>query len=146
MTAQTVPNLSRFRQAFNQVDQVRVSGRIVQVVGLTIEAVGMDCQIGEICAIQSNDSPAILAEVVGFKGERGLLMPLGDMEGIQPGSQVTPLYKSFRTPVGPELLGRVLDGLGNPIDGKGSLSNCTMAFTNRTAPDPMTRKPVESQL
>ena len=146
MTAQTLPNLSRFRQALAQVDQVRVSGRIIQVVGLTIEAVGLDCQIGEICAIQANDSPAILAEVVGFKGERGLLMPLGDMEGIQPGSQVIPLYKSFRTPVGPELLGRVLDGLGNPLDGKGSLSGCPVAFTNRTAPDPMMRKPIDTQL
>jgi flagellum-specific ATP synthase len=146
MIQQSLPDLSRFHKALSFVDPVRVTGRIIQVVGLTIEAVGLDCQIGEICAIQSNGSPTILSEVVGFKGERGLLMPLGDMEGIQPGSQVIPMYKSFRTPVGSALLGRVLDGLGNPIDAKGPLETTEVAYTNHTAPDPMLRKPIDTAL
>jgi FliI/YscN family ATPase len=73
-------------------------------------------------------------------------MPLGDMQGIQPGSQVIPMFKSFRTSVGTELLGRVLDGLGNPIDSKGPLNTKENAFTNRTPPDPMHRKPIDTPL
>ena len=146
MPPATVPDLNRFRQALGRVDAMRVSGRIIQVVGLTIDAVGLDCKIGEICSIQTNDTTPILAEVVGFKEERVLLMPLGDMQGIQPGSQVLPMFKSFKTPVGASLLGRVLDGLGNPIDGKGPLNAEDTAYTTRAAPDPMHRKPITTQL
>jgi flagellum-specific ATP synthase len=146
MIQRSIPDLSRFSQALTRVNPIRVSGRIIQVVGLTIDAVGLDCKIGEICSIQSHDSAPILAEVVGFKEERVLLMPLGDMQGIQPGSQVVPVSKSFRTPVGSALLGRVLDGLGNPIDGKGPLVGVDMMSTARTAPDPMHRNPISAPL
>jgi flagellum-specific ATP synthase len=141
-----VPDLARFRKAISEVDSVRVSGRIIQVVGLTIEAVGLDCQIGEICEIQTSRSSSLMAEVVGFRDRRVLLMPLGDMEGIQPGSPILPSYKAFQAPVGPGLLGRVLDGLGQPLDKGQVLTNVEHISTNKTAPHPLQRKPISEPL
>ncbi|MHB8089130.1 MAG: EscN/YscN/HrcN family type III secretion system ATPase, partial [Anaerolineaceae bacterium] len=112
-----LPDISRYSTALNEVSTTRNSGKVVQVLGLTIEAIGLDCQIGEVCLITTSLGVTIMSEVIGFKEERVLLMPLGDMQGIQPGSKVFPISKSFRAPVGTVLLGRVLDGLGRPMDG-----------------------------
>jgi FliI/YscN family ATPase len=144
VTIPNVPDLTRFSKAINKVKTIRVSGRVVQVVGLTIQAVGMDCQIGEVCEIQTDDG-VIQSEVVGFQDERVLLMPLGDMQGIQPGSAVYPLNKAFRAPVGTALLGRVLDGLGEPIDGR-PLEVTERASTNHAPPMPLQRPPITEPL
>ncbi len=141
-----LPDLSRFRNAVERVDPVRVSGRVIQVVGLTIEAVGLDCQIGEVCEIQTSRTTTITAEVVGFRDQRVLLMPLGNMEGIQPGSPIIPVFKSFRAPVGAGLLGRVLDGLGQPLDAGGQLLDVEHISTIAAAPHPLQRKPIEEPL
>jgi flagellar protein export ATPase FliI len=141
-----VPNLDRFRKAISEVDTVRVSGRIIQVVGLTIEAVGLDCQIGEICEIQTGRTSSLMAEVVGFRENRVLLMPLGNMEGIQPGSPILPAFKSFQAPVGTGLLGRVLDGLGRPIDQNQALTDVEHSSTNNTPPHPLQRKPIDEPM
>ena len=141
-----VPDLSRFRQAVRDTSVYRISGRIVQVVGLTIEAAGLDSQIGEICEIKTSGRTPLLAEVVGFKEERVLLMPLGEMQGIQPGSPIYPAYKSFLAPVGTNLLGRVLNALGEPIDGKKPLDWTEKARTNKAAPSPLARPPIVSPL
>jgi len=141
-----LPRLERYLQTLHQINPFEVSGRIVQVVGLTIEAVGIDCQIGEICEMRTQGQKPVLAEVVGFRDERILLMPLGEMEGIQPGSEVYPLSKSFRVPVGMDLLGRVLDGLGRPIDGGPALVLSHSVPTNRPAPNPMQRRPITEPL
>lgn len=147
MNNDKVPDLTRYRQALHMTSPVRITGRIVQVVGLTIEAVGMDSQIGEVCEISTNqNSKPILAEVVGFRDERMLLMPLGEMEGIQPGSSVYPTQASFKAPVGTSLLGRVLNGLGQPIDGGPSLDNLKRVSTSRTPPLPMHRPPINEPL
>lgn len=137
------PDINHYRTALKRVNPVKVSGRIVQVVGLTIEAVGIDSQIGEVCEITTgDDSKPVLAEVVGFRDERMLLMPYGDMVGIQPGSTVYPAQRSFRAPVGTALLGRVLDGLGQPIDGGPPLDNLKRVSTNQAPPLPMERPPI----
>ena len=109
-----MPDLSRFSQALSRLNTTKTSGRVNQVLGLTIQAIGLDCQIGEVCEIRTAHE-FLLSEVVGFQEDRVLLMPLGDMQGIQPGSSVFPIYKNFRTPVGMPLLGRVLDGLGSQL-------------------------------
>ena len=97
-------------------------GRVTRVVGLVIEASGLDVGLGELCRVTSlNDAHSTLAEVVGFHERGVLLMPLGDLDGLHPGSRVTPLGRSFGVDVGPHLLGRVLNGLGHPIDGLGKL-------------------------
>jgi flagellum-specific ATP synthase/type III secretion protein N (ATPase) len=139
---------------------VRLAGRVAQVVGLTIEARGLDCHIGEVCEIHPasvrpgtgrlntvcSTSGALQAEVVGFREERTLLMPLGDMQGIQPGSPVYPQRSVFRAPVGHGLLGRVLDGLGRPIDGRGRLDTPETAPIENTAPHPLQRQPISQPL
>jgi len=141
-----LPDLSRYRTAINQTNSLRVSGRIVKVVGLTIEAIGLDCQIGEVCEIRANENDTLLAEVVGFHEERVLLMPLGDMQGLRTGNGIYPVARSLQAPVGFDLLGRVLDGLGNPIDGKGPLLSKEKVNTNQMAPTPLQRPPIVEPL
>lgn len=103
------------------VDILRASGRLIRMVGLTLEAVGIEMPIGGRCEIIS-DVGRIEAEVVGFDDNRIFLMPRGDMRGLKPNCQVLPLGTSHQMPVGEAMLGRVLDGAGEPLDGKGSLS------------------------
>ncbi len=146
MNPSNLPDLSRYQSALGRLHTVRLSGRVVQVVGITIEATGLECQIGEICEIKTGQDAAIVAEVVGFRDQRALLMPLGDMQGIQPGSPIHPLNTGFRAPVGQSLLGRVLDGLGNPLDGLGPLENVHMAPAYSAAPHPLNRKGIEEPL
>ena len=141
-----LPDFNRMREALAGANLVRVSGRVTQVVGLTVEVVGLNCQIGEICEIQTNTRQALRAEVIGFRDDRILLMPLGVMEGIQPESVVVPVSRIFKAPVGMSLLGRVLDGLGQPIDGKGPLENNAWSFTTRSAPHPLERPPIVEPL
>jgi flagellar protein export ATPase FliI len=95
---------------------IRASGKVSRVIGLTVEAEGLKAPVGEICHISTgeNDKP-ILSEVVGFKENRIILMPLGDLKGIGPGCMVKPAGKVLTVRVGESLLGKVLDGLGNPI-------------------------------
>jgi FliI/YscN family ATPase len=130
----------------NKLNTVRTSGKVVQVVGLTVEAVGLDCQIGEVCEIRSNHSQSILAEVVGFRNRITLLMPLGNMEGIQPDSSVYPIGTVFQAPVGERLLGRVLDGIGEPIDNLGKLEDGLRRPIFNYAPHPLERKVITEPL
>ena len=115
---QTQLDLSRFTTSISRMNTLSVTGRVVQVVGLTVETMGLNCQIGEVCEIQTSNKTALMAEAIGFRNNRMLLMPLGSMEGIQPDSTVRSISQSFKTPVGRSLIGRVLNGLGEPIDGK----------------------------
>jgi flagellum-specific ATP synthase len=95
---------------------------VTQVVGLVIESAGPAVSIGRLCQIENHDTGAkVRAEVVGFRDNRILLMPLGPITGITPGAIVTSTSDQLRIPVGKELIGRVLGGLGQPIDGKGSV-------------------------
>ncbi len=143
--AVTLPDLTRFSQALTRLKTTKTSGRVNQVLGLTIQAVGLDCQIGEVCEIRTAHE-SLLSEVVGFQEDRVLLMPLGDMQGIQPGSSVFPIYKNFRTPVGMPLLGRVLDGLGQPIDNGPALEGIERVSTNNNPPPPLSRPPIKDPL
>jgi FliI/YscN family ATPase len=138
--------LDRYTKGIQKLNTIRTSGRVVQVVGLTVEAVGLDCQIGEVCEIRSNSSMPILAEVVGFRNRSTLLMPLGNMEGIQPNSSVFPIGTVFQAPVGEKLLGRVLDGIGNPIDSLGKLEDGPKRPIFNYAPHPLERKVIEEPL
>lgn len=139
------PSLERYRNPLASLKTNRLYGKVVQVVGLTVEVVGVDSQIGEVCEIHTNLG-MLFAEVVGFRNERTLLMPLGDMTGIQPGSPVHPTRSVFRTPVGNSLLGRVLDGLGRPLDEKGPLGTTETKPIYAHAPHPLTRQPITSPL
>lgn len=139
-------DLSKYHRALDHLNTVRTAGRVTQVVGLTVEARGLDCQLGEVCEIRTAANVVLWAEVVGFREDRALLMPLGDMQGIQPGSPIHPARSAFRAPVGNTLLGRVLDGLGRPIDGRGPLTNVHSEPIHATAPHPLRRQPISEPL
>ncbi|NLJ79140.1 MAG: flagellar protein export ATPase FliI [Tissierellia bacterium] len=126
---------------------VKYTGRIMQVTGLTIESDGPIASIGELCYIYPyHDIKPISAEVVGFKGDRILLMPLGDMEGIALGSKVVASGKTLRVDVGSELIGRILDGLGNPIDGKGAIRGPRARPVLNSPPNPLERAIISESL
>jgi flagellum-specific ATP synthase len=109
--------LDPYVEAIRSSDLHARRGRVKSLIGLVIEATGLRAEVGELCTIAAgrNGDP-VAAEVVGFRDGGTLLMPLGEMHGIGPGNPVSATGKPFRLPVGEELLGRVLDGLGRPID------------------------------
>lgn len=116
-------------------------GRVVQLIGLVIESEGPLASIGEVCRIESvrHDSSA-LAEVVGFRNHHLLLMPLGEIHGIHPGSEVIATGAPLRLPVSDELMGRVIDGLGNPLDGQGPIRGRHLVQLNLLPPHPLKRQ------
>lgn len=119
-------SLDKYKRSLKTLDLVKYTGYVSQVIGLTIEAIGPAVKIGEVCKVYTlKDHEVIMAEVVGFKEKKVLLMPLGEMEGIGPGSKVEALGTTLEVKVGKELLGRILNGLGEPIDGKGSIMTTT---------------------
>ena len=105
---------------------IRHFGKVTKVIGLVVESAGPAVSIGRLCHIENHDNgDRIMAEVVGFRDDRILLMPLGAITGITPGAIVTSTFEQLRIDVGPQLIGRVLGGLGQPIDGKGPVSSTT---------------------
>ena len=111
-------SFARAARALHGADLARRVGRVSDLIGLIIEATGVQVEIGEVCLVgDGRGRPAVACEVVGFRGGRTLLMPLGELHGIGPGTTVRPTGSPFRVAVGEALLGRVLDGLGAPLDG-----------------------------
>jgi FliI/YscN family ATPase len=145
VSAPVLPDLARYRQSISRAGTIKLCGRVVNLVGLTIEVSGLSCQIGEVCEIQTERS-SLRAEVIGFRNDRMLLMPLGNMDGIQPDSPVYPVSRALKAPVGVELLGRVLDGLGQPIDGGPALGSVRWVSTNQVPPHPLQRPPIVEPL
>jgi len=126
---------------------VKKIGRVSQVVGLTIESVGPEVNIGQTCLIKAaRTNEELLSEVVGFRNNNILLMPLGDMGGIGPGSKVEAMDKPITIKVSENLLGRVLDGLGNPMDGKGDLYGGDDYYTQNPPPNPLFRNRIKTPL
>lgn len=101
-----------------ELDSIAELGLVTKIVGLMIEAAGPRTGVGEYCHVVNQDGEKIPAEVVGFRGATTLLMPLGELTGISPGDRVIPNRHKLSVHVGPRLLGRVLNGLGEPLDGK----------------------------
>jgi flagellum-specific ATP synthase len=134
---------NRFRSLIEKTRQAEVlqnKGRVTQLIGLVIESEGPLASVGEICRIESaRHDGSTLAEVVGFRNHRVLLMPLGEIQGIHPGSEVIALGRTLQAPVGEGLLGRVIGALGEPIDHLGPLSTTETASINARPPDPLQR-------
>ena len=120
-------------------------GRVEEVSGVLVEAAGLPAAVGELCRIRQPQGD-VEAEVVGFRGSRALLMPHGDIHGIAPQQSVFGLGRPFALRVGPELLGRVLDGFGRPLDGGPALGSGELCSVRREAPSPMTRPPIREAL
>ena len=133
-------SFSEYSSVLSNTDPIRVNGRVTQVVGLLIEATGPQNPVGDICHIMTPLGP-LPCEIVGFRRSSVLLMPLIHTEGIRQGAEVVPTGMPLTAPAGDELLGRMLDGLGNPIDEKGDLPHgITRVPINRDPPNPLTRK------
>jgi flagellum-specific ATP synthase len=142
--------LSRASAALADADLARCHGRVSNLIGLVIEATGLQTEVGEICLVGATDRRSanhrggerarehapVPAEVVGFREGRTLLMPLGELHGIGPGTKVLPTGAPFRVPVGPNLLGRVIDGLGAPLDELGVLAGEGRTYRSTIAPPP----------
>lgn len=113
--------IERCKELIRDADPVKVYGRVSKGVGLVIEGLGPRANIGDVCQIQTasvNGGTSVEAEVIGFKDDKILLMPLGNIMGIGPGARIVAKGRQRYIRVGQELLGRTLDGLGTPIDGK----------------------------
>ena len=136
-------NLEKFNTAIDHCKSMNMIGKVVQIVGLVIECNGPNVSMGELCYVHSHfeDVEPLPAEVVGFREGYVLLMPLGETKGIGPGCQVVSAQKLLQVKVGPELLGRVIDGLGNPIDGKGPIL-CQKEYPIQADPPAPLERPV----
>ena len=136
-------NLSRFLRVVDRATPVEVRGRVKEVIGLLVRASVPETWIGEVCLLYSGRSNEPLqAEVVGFQDGDALLMPLGDLRHIGPSSEVKPTGRSLTIRAGDCLLGRVLDGLGRPMDELGPLEGAIEWEVERNPPDPMRRRRV----
>jgi flagellum-specific ATP synthase len=112
----------KYHDILNDIMPIRTSGYIQRIVGMVIEASGPATRIGSVCDIATKEGRRpVAAEVLGFKENSVLLMPLEDIQSLGPGCKVTARKEKARVAVGDALLGRVIDGLGNPIDGKGPI-------------------------
>ena len=141
-------NTQKFKDAIASCQSMKLTGKVTQVIGLVIESKGPNVSLGELCYIKSrmpNVAP-IPAEVVGFREGFVLLMPIGEMLGIGPGCEVVSAQKTLQVKVGPQLLGRVLDGLGNPMDGKGPILSKVEYPLQSSPPDPMHRPRIKKPL
>ncbi len=116
-------DLTRYEKLLERINPIRVNGKVTEIVGLIVEGSGPAASIGDICGIMPVNGDALLeAEVVGFKKGRVLLMPLQSIQGLGPGCKILSLGRKASIGVGNGLLGRVIDGLGNPIDNKGPIN------------------------
>ncbi|MEA2639000.1 MAG: flagellum-specific synthase [Chloroflexota bacterium] len=140
-------NLEKYRELLEERSALVVQGRVSQVVGLLIEVEGLKLGIGDICQIVPERGRSwISAEVVGFRDDRLIVTPFADVEGVRPGSIVLPRSRGFTVPVGEALWGRVLDGLGRPIDGLGPLGPTDHYPVASRPPDPLSRAPIRTPL
>ncbi|MFD2371296.1 flagellar protein export ATPase FliI [Brevibacillus sp. GCM10020057] len=139
-------DLAKYKQALLGLDPMRVNGKVTQVVGLTIESQGPEVKLGEICHLYpSNSVEPLIAEVVGFRENKVLLMPLGELTDIGPGCDVVATGRSLEVKVGPEILGSILDGLGRPF--KGALPLGLASYpTNNMPPNPILRPRIQEPL
>ena len=128
-----------------RIDPV-VEGRLTRIVGLTLEAVGCNVALGDHCEIDMPHGSHIEAEVVGFADNRVFLMPLGAVGGVKPGARVRPVQRSKEVPVGYGLLGRVLNGAGEPLDGKGPLQADAKTGLEGKYINPLQRHPIGEPL
>lgn len=135
----------KLQDLVQKTNTLRFKGTVSEIIGLVIHANGPRAGIGELVHI-SSEHGLIPAEVVGFKGNKTLLMPLGGMNGVTPGDVVIASGESLRVKVGPQVIGRVLDGLGEPIDEKGKLSWEREYPLDQNPPHPLKRKRISEVL
>lgn len=135
----TLLDQRRCREIIRRAATPFYRGRIDVVSGVLVEAVGIPAAMGELCRIERGTGDAIEAEVIGFRGDRTLLMPHGDLVGLSPGQAVYALGRSFGIEVSDAMLGRVLDGFGDPLDDRAPIPGGLHRDVRQPAPRPLSR-------
>jgi flagellum-specific ATP synthase len=139
--------LGKYRSCLETLEPIQVQGKVTQVVGLVVEAAGPACRLGAVCDIFTREGGRPLAaEALGFRERRVLLMPLEEIRGIGPGCRVVARQQRATVPVGPGLLGRVIDGLGAPMDGGGPVAASGEYPLYAPALNPMHRRRIHEPL
>ncbi len=136
--------LTPYIESLERSDPLAVYGRVREITGIIIKASGVKAGVGETCTI-SSEGRAVEAEVVGFRDGQVLLMPVGDLSGIQPGSRVLPAGKKATITASPALVGRVLNDRGDPIDGKGPIGGRDYPLFSST-PHPLKRRRISEPI
>ncbi len=139
--------IEKYLNRINNVDLIKLNGKVTDVIGLVIVSVGPNVSLGEVCTIVNKSGQEVCkCEVVGFRDGKVLSIALGEVHEISPKCEIIAGGKTFTVGVGKELLGRVIDGLGNPIDGKGELKVTSFRSLHREPPNPLERKRINSVL
>jgi flagellum-specific ATP synthase len=139
--------LGSYLSRLEKADLLKVNGKVTQVIGLVLESVGPNCSLGDVCIIKSRDGEDVcVSEVVGFRDNRVLSMILGDASRVGPGSEIVATDRALSVSVGNELLGRVIDGLGRPIDGKGPIVTAEIRSIYASPPNPLQRRRITEPL
>ncbi|WP_416358853.1 FliI/YscN family ATPase, partial [Desulforamulus putei] len=140
-------NLAPYKERVNRARVIKPIGKVTRVIGLMIEVQGIIARIGEVCDIVvQEEAEPVRAEVVGFRDRHSLLMPLGELRGIFPGSAVVPTGRNLTVKVGHHLLGKVLDGLGRPIDGAMDVGPGEEFPVDNRPPHPLKRQRIHTVL
>ena len=139
-------NLQPYLERIGKLETMQWAGQVTQLTGLLIESKGPAAAIGDFCEIATSSGRSIRTQVIGFRDGRVLSMPLEETDGLELGDSIVAREDESMVPVGHELLGRVLDGFGRPIDGKGPLSRETLYPLYAAPPGPMEREPIEDRL
>jgi flagellum-specific ATP synthase len=144
--ARWAQHLELGQRRIERISPPPVEGVLTRMIGLTLEAAGCQAAVGDRCDVMASDGTSIEAEVVGFSGDRLFLMPTGDVHGIKPNARVIPRIGAETAAVGPQLLGRIIDGGGKPLDGLGPL-NCEDRVRLTGSPiNPLARQPISEPL
>jgi FliI/YscN family ATPase len=141
-TADLELSLDKYFARVARIEPAPVVGQVTRVVGLLVESTGPGASVGEICEVRTGRAAPLLVEVVGFRDGRLLSVPLGDTVGVRPGDPIVACGNTLTVPVGDALLGRVIDGLGQPIDGLGHIGTSQEAPLRADALNPLAREPI----
>ncbi|MHC5073733.1 MAG: FliI/YscN family ATPase, partial [Planctomycetota bacterium] len=139
-------DFDKFHDVLRQVNLINCRGHVVRVSGLTVESTGPMVGLGELCGIQLKDDRRVLAEVVGFEDDHLILLPLEHIEGISPGDTVTARTTPRFITISESILGRVVNGLGEPIDGIGPLQGTERKALDAKSPPPLSREKITEPL
>ncbi len=140
-------DLNRYHTTLAGINPITRMGRVTKVLGFVVEADGPASRLGSVCSIYPKGGlPRVKAEVIGFRDNRMLLVPLGEIRGVSPGNRVVAKEQNALAPVGEDLLGRVVDGLGNPIDGKGPIPFESTCPIYADPINPLLRKRIDQPL
>ncbi len=147
---ETLPNtisdkLASYQNRLQDVPALQIEGRLVRMIGLTLEAVGISVPVGTRCDIITQDGHKERAEVVGFSSQSVYLMPTGEIHGLSPGAKVVPTSETATFRISNQLLGRVIDGEGEPLDGLGEIEGIQTSITSRPI-NPLLRHPIDEPL